>query len=85
MIDVLGPESFDRSDNFGNTFQQFSVGVGIFATSQPPIVEMPQLDAQYGGLNFVQAAIPSLFGGVIFFWAAVIAQDAHDSNSFRNW
>src|SRR5579859_7108607 len=76
MEDVLVASGRNRRANSGDVCEQFAVFCGVGLARFLPVQKMAEFYAKDGGLNFVEAAVPTRLGADITRSLAVIAQRA---------
>src|SRR5690348_4067536 len=83
MVDMLAAVGFVRRHNTWNLLEQASVFPSMRTARALPLREMPKLDSQNGGLDFIQAAVPTRLAAQVLSRLAVIAQGAEARGKLR--
>src|SRR5215470_17996392 len=66
MKDVLAPTGYSRRGYSRHVRERAIVLLRAVSAGLIPVIDMAQLDPQYRRLNFIQPAVPTLFGTHVF-------------------
>ena len=83
VIDMFESVRCEGRHDAGDLREKPVVFGGVRLAGALPIRKMAQLDAQNGGLDFIEAAVPARLGAQIFCRLAVIAQRSKARRKFR--
>src|SRR6266481_1628779 len=83
VVDVFVSLWGEWGHDAGDLREKTVVFGGVELASALPIREMAQLDAQDGGLDFIEAAVPAGLVAAIFFGLTVIAERLNARGEFR--
>jgi len=82
VVDVFVSLWRERGHDAGDLGEKPLVFGGVRLAGALPIGKMAQLDAEDGGLDFVEAAVPAGLGAAIFFGLAVVAKGTNARGEF---
>jgi len=82
VVDVFVSFRRERGHDAGDLGEKPLVFSSVRLAGALPIGKVSQLDAEDGGLDFVEAAVPARLGAAIFFGLAVVAKDTNARGEF---
>ena len=82
VVDVFETFGRERGHDAGDLREKAIVFSGVGLAGALPIGKMAQFDAEDGGLDFIEAAVPAGLAAAIFFGLAVIAKGANSRGEF---